>query len=161
VLKIPINPSAQKLFQESLAPFSRVLILGGSGWFGRTALSMIGELGPDFLVIGRYPREIVVNGKVFSVSKWDRARVERFQPDLVLDFAFLTKDSIQLLGEQEFARQNRRTSERLFSLAELGTVRNLLTVSSGAAIMRTVDFAGGGQDLYGTKNSQTRRRCEI
>ena len=110
---------------------------------------MIGEVGPDFLVMGSYAREIVVSGKGFSVRKWDRARVKRFQPDLVFDFAFLTKDSIQILGEQEFARQNRRMSERLLSLAELGTVRNLLTVSSGAAIMRTVDSAGCGQDLYG------------
>jgi len=124
-------------------------VLGGSGWFGRTALNMIGVQDADVLVVGSYARNIEVNGKAFYVRPWDATDIKRFQPDLVLDFAFLTRDLIRTLGEQEFARQNLVLSERLLSLNELGSVRTLFSVSSGAATLQAFESGANSTDLYG------------
>jgi len=54
-----------------------------------------------------------------------------------MDFAFLTKDKISPLGLEEFSRRNAMLSERLFSIASFSSVRKIVTVSSGAAILST------------------------
>lgn len=143
----PISPEAHRVFQREVSRFNRVLILGGSGWFGRTALAMMPENGVNFLVIGRTRREIVVADRIWPIKTWATAEIESFCPQLVLDFAFLTRDVLANVGEGDFLRQTREINRRLFRVLELGSVSRLLTISSGAAVGHN-RVSGRRKDAY-------------
>jgi nucleoside-diphosphate-sugar epimerase len=153
VTQVPISPKASELFVNAIDSYKKVLVLGASGWFGRTALSMMGRKHEDSLLIGRSARAITVEGRQIVIREWAEGLVEGFQPDLVLDFAFLTKDKLPLVGADEFSQQNAKLSERMFLAASLPSVKKVVMVSSGEAVYR-----GGSQskpvgDSYGDQKA--------
>jgi nucleoside-diphosphate-sugar epimerase len=152
---IPINPQATVAFAQVLSPSDRLLILGASGWFGRTALAAVGGVTGNLLLVGSFAREIEVSGRVYNVQGWDIRAVEAFEPTVVFDFAFLTRDLLETLGEVEYLRRNRSLSARLFEVASIPSVRRLLSVSSGASLKPQMDGKPLAKDPYGQQKRAT------
>jgi len=102
----------------------RVLILGASGWLGRTFLDLI---PPEIetLAIASWPRKDIIT--------WDKERVQTFSPTVVANFAFLTPDQLAIYGTKKYVMINTELSQRFLSCASMSTVRASLTISSGAA----------------------------
>ncbi len=116
----------------SLTPRDRVLVLGASGWFGRTFL---GLLDPQITLMacagstrGRY-------------VAWDAHAVQDFSPTVVVNFAFLTRDRISTVGIEQYMNVNSCLTNTFINTAQLPSVRAALTVSSGAAVASTDDVA--------------------
>lgn len=112
----------------------RVLVLGAGGWFGQTFLSLIESVPFQLMLIGRDERKLVVNGRVYSVEEWNRSKVELFQPQMIIDFAFLTRNYLEDYGWERYVTTNRALMDRVLWLASLNSVTQILTVSSGAAM---------------------------
>lgn len=101
-----------------------MVVLGSSGWFGQEFLALAGsELGALLPVPG--PSAGV------HVSE---SQIEDFDPTVVLNFAFLTREQLDTRGESEFVRVNAGLTERFLGLAAGDSVRLAMTVSSGAAV---------------------------
>lgn len=147
--EIPLNPVARDLFAREADGFSRILVLGGAGWFGRTALAMLGQMANEVLVIGSYERTIDIGSLEIPIRAWDQRFIAAYKPDLVLDFAFLTRDFEQTLGTKKFRAVNDVLSERLRGLAHMASVQRILTVSSGAAVVPKGGSAASPLDSYG------------
>ena len=131
---IAINPSAAQLVGECIKQKPRILILGAGGWFGKTTLSLLDVDEGQLMLIGQTRREIMVNGRAFLIEQWESEIVSEFEPEIVLDFAFLTRDHLPLLGSAEFSRVNTMLANRVTALVSLPSVAKILTVSSGAAV---------------------------
>lgn len=110
-----------------LAPDDRIVVLGSSGWFGREFAAMRSVAAiPDAYVLE-------VPGPSAGVVVSDE-EVAAFDPTVVLNFAFLTRERVESEGLAEFGRINSVLSERFLTLARADSVRFALTVSSGAAV---------------------------
>jgi nucleoside-diphosphate-sugar epimerase len=106
---------------------------------------MLGSLEVVLLLIGKSSRQITVNGKVFSIELWSEKTVSDFRPQIVLDFAFLTRDHLDRVGIQKFLQVNLELQSRVLQLARSESVTRILTVSSGAAKSEISDL-----DSYGS-----------
>lgn len=129
-------PCLQNTFDEN----ERVLILGAGGWFGQTYSKMIGR-AVSTLCISSSSRS--------GFETWDYGRVKQFQPTLVANFAFLTRNQLPKYERDEFIAVNLELIERLRISAELKSVRKILTVSSGAAIGVRAQAGLDSLDIYG------------
>lgn len=108
-----------------LLPTDRVLVLGATGWFGQTLLSM---LDPSQVVL------LVSSSTRDRYVAWDAALVRGFKPTVVANFAFLTRERVESDGEEQFTSVNAQLTEQFLLAAALPSVRAALTVSSGAAV---------------------------
>ena len=139
---VPINPQAAILFNKYVAPFDRVLVLGAGGWFGKTAIAMLdSELlaEKNFSFIGRKARSESVNGQVIEFEAWSDEILKHRRPELVLDFAFLTRDFASAMGLSRYNEMNKELSARLLRAARFDSVRCILSASSGAATQTRID----------------------
>jgi nucleoside-diphosphate-sugar epimerase len=112
----------------------RILIIGASGWLGRTALDLLAPLGLPTLALASRARIIRVAEREIECRLWDEREVAAFEPTVVLDCAFLTRDRVAAMPLGEYIAANRALTERLVYAARLPGVRLALTVSSGAAV---------------------------
>jgi len=153
-----VSLSALDLTASALSGKPRVLVLGAGGWFGKTALSLIAGHTESLRLIGSYERAIVVNGTPFHIEKWSEKEVAKFRPEVVLDFAYLTRGFLADYGYSEYVRINRELSQRILSLTSLESVERILTVSSGAAVgARNQPSSYGESDPYGALKDQFER----
>lgn len=109
----------------------RVLLLGASGWFGRTFRELVPE-GIPVLPVAATRRDLY--------ETWDLALVRNFDPTMVANFAFLTPERVQVEGMERFVNTNEALTERLLQAAELPHVRAVMTASSGAAKTRPLSM---------------------
>lgn len=109
-----------------LRPEDRILVLGSSGWFGREFAAMSQEF--------ELPNPILsVPGPSSGVHVSDSQMLE-FNPTVVLNFAFLTRERVEVDGVESFTVTNTVLTERFLECARSDSVRMALTVSSGAAV---------------------------
>ena len=142
---VKISPHAIVAWNRTMSHYSRVLVLGPTGWFGRTALELSFPSSAAFYLVGSRPGDVQVGEKTLSVHEWNEREVERFSPDLVLDFAYLTRNWISELGVSEYRARNEVLAERLVRAATLRSVKAVLTISSGAAVQPELDPYGEGK----------------
>ena len=112
----------------------RVLVLGASGWFGRTALDLLFRHGVETCAIGGSSTSLSSAHGPIRITPWRDDLVHDFQPDTVLDFSFLTKDKSLSMPLAEFKEANEFLTSRLLKLAAMPSVRRILYPSSGAAV---------------------------
>ena len=113
----------------------RILVLGAGGWFGSTMLDLCSGLTDDqVLAIGSRERLHSVCERTWQIHTFDDTRVHAFGPTLVANFAFLTRERVELDGEAAFTQVNTLLTEQFLRSADLPTVKRVLTVSSGAAV---------------------------
>ncbi len=110
----------------------RVLILGASGWFGRTFLRLLDPQIPAMACASAIRDQYVT---------WDDDQVQQFNPTVVANFAFLTRDRISEFGFERFIEINSSLTENFIKAAQLPSVRAALTVSSGTAVAFPHDMA--------------------
>ena len=104
----------------------RLLILGSSGWFGREF--------QDLLVRMNCPAEVLSLPGPSASQGVDRQALGTFDPTIVVNFAFLTRERVDSEGEAGFRRINSELTERFLRFADSPAVRLATTVSSGAAV---------------------------
>ena len=115
----------------------RVLILGASGWFGRTALSLAGpqSSAERLMCICSRDKTFSARGRTFPGVTWNLGDVRDFDPTIVLNFAFLTREKWGGPADQHYEAINHELIKRLAMAAGLPKVRLALTLSSGAALI--------------------------
>lgn len=140
-----INQDALRVWQENLSPDDRLLILGGSGWFGQTAAYLSRGAGGKILAIGSREREILVAGQMTRVNKFDWHEICDFSPTVVIDAWFLTREKIALLGADSYRQQCLSLIEKTAKVLRLPSVRKIVSLSSGAAVSEAKNFEGSGE----------------
>ena len=114
----------------------RVLVLGATGWFGRSALSLLSVLNPEaILCVSSQPVKFRVNQREFATIAWDLATVRDFRPTIVLNFAFLTREKWRGPGDLFYEEFNQTLIHRMSRAVSLPSVRLAVTLSSGAALL--------------------------
>jgi nucleoside-diphosphate-sugar epimerase len=150
---VPVSQEAASLFCKYLSDYERVVILGAGGWFGKTAVAMLDkELLAEraFSFIGQTARTETVNTHQIEIELWRDELLAERQPELVIDFAFLTKDYARTWGITRFNKTNEAISARLMRIAKHDSVRCVLSASSGAAVNPRLDeFSDSKRDSYG------------
>lgn len=110
----------------------RVLVLGAGGWLGRTFLDLCRDV-PDkqVLAIAANERSEAINGRLWRISSWSEQLVAIFEPTVVVNFAFLTRERQM---EPNYEHVNRQLTDRFIWAMQLPKVRCAITHSSGAAV---------------------------
>jgi nucleoside-diphosphate-sugar epimerase len=120
---------------EALLPKSseRILILGATGWFGKTALDLFKFSKASVLTSSQKVHPATDSSKAAELDA-ERRQIEDFSPTYILDFSFLTKETLKSIDLVEFKATNELLTDRLLSLSLLSSVKRIMYVSSGAAI---------------------------
>ena len=139
MVTIPISSSATQSWLASMSNYSRVLILGGGGWFGRTSLLLLSNSPLHVLAVGSRGRKVEVGPKSHAIGAWNLAEIQRFSPDLVLDFAFLTRGYLGRIGVQDYIEANEALTAQLREVVSLSSVRAVFSISSGLVSMNPGD----------------------
>jgi len=142
---VRVSPHALDCWNRTISNYSRILVLGPTGWFGRTALELSFLSNAAFYLVGSRRRDVQLGERTLTVHEWDEQDLEGFSPDLVLDFAYLTRNWISELGVAEYRARNEVLAERLLWAATLKSVKTVLTISSGAAVQPKLDPYGEGK----------------
>jgi nucleoside-diphosphate-sugar epimerase len=133
-----IRKDAQNLWNAALQPNDRILITGANGWFGRTALAMMQTSKLPILATGSKRSMLQVDNLDFLIEKQDMSIIESFQPTVVIDGAFLTREKLSEVGHDKYVFTNQKLIEDSISIVKQASVRKYLGFSSGA----TVHLAG-------------------
>lgn len=134
----PGGPSSR--LRRSLGDEERILILGATGWFGRTLTEMLIGSTQEVMYVASYPRLLREDGISVNVVAYDSDLIRAFRPTTVIDFAFLTREKLAQLGLAAFLKVNEKLTRQLLEVAALPSVEKILFTSSGAAV-----YPRGGQ----------------
>jgi nucleoside-diphosphate-sugar epimerase len=129
-----ISDSSKLLFQASLYPDDRILVTGASGWFGQTAIALLADTDLPTFFVGSSTRNVDVLGVTAQIRRMNINEIKAFEPTLVLDFAFQTREFIQEVGIQSYRLTNDALTRAALEIIELPTVRRAIVCSSGAAV---------------------------
>jgi nucleoside-diphosphate-sugar epimerase len=146
-----INPAAVQVVRDALTAESRILVLGAGGWFGSTTLSVIGASGRNAAVLavtGR-PRTLALGAQSWSLEGWDWDAISRFEPSLVANCAFLTRERADQVGFERYVAENTALTSRFLRTLALPSVRAAITISSGAAVSNGAYIPDIEQNPYG------------
>ena len=153
-----LNLDAVRVWRELFSEEDRLLVLGASGWFGRTAMFLTELPESRVLLVGSRDHTIEIHGRRFQVARFDFETVEKFQPTIVLDFWFLTREKIVELGPEEYRRRNLHLIEATARVVSLPSVSRVLSTSSGAAVHEEKNGeSGGALSMYGELKLQSER----
>lgn len=144
------------------------LITGATGWLGRALAEMLHcALGQKFtqrvILCGSRQQSMTLgDGIPVPVHELSEApRLLRGRPAWLFHFAFLTKDRVGSLSDQDYIERNREISGIAASLVEDGNVSGVMLASSGAVYDHLL---GGKRDsaasLYGRLKAEDESRFE-
>lgn len=153
----PMNPSAVKLFASHFSTDSRVLVLGATGWFGRTALAMLEGVNCPKLCLASKSRSFLVNSTWYRAEEWTDEVLAEFSPTHVLDFAFRIPGSVKDTDETDGQPSDSELINRSVLVALHPSVLFAMGVSSGAAVVSPNSFRG---QLAGGAYAANKRRLE-
>lgn len=123
---------AVSLLQRTLLPGDRVLILGASGWFGQTLSRLLDFTGHEQMLLGSSRRTLQRSREAKLITTWDETMVKSFEPTIVCDFAFLTREFASRMTLEDYELSNTRLIEQGLAAYDLPSVRMAIAVSSGA-----------------------------
>ncbi len=151
VLSNAIAQNALGLAGKAIESSDRVLVTGATGWFGQTAVALADLLGIQKKLIASRSRDFMIGSREFHAEVWNDASILRFNPTVVIDAAYLTREYANSFSGNEYVTQNRLLTNRLISLADLPALRKVVTFSSGdAAKHLTIETASSlDKDPYG------------
>lgn len=146
-MAISVNDGAVGLAKKSLTASDKVLIVGASGWFGQTATAMLEILEIPTLLIGSHSREVDIAGVRKDIQVWNFEKVVDFEPTVVIDCAYLTREMVGSAGIDNYIEVNRRLVQQIVDLKHLASLRLVVSFSSGAAeIFRSTNLQTAIQD---------------
>lgn len=139
-----------QLLEKHLDANSRILILGASGWFGRTILDLAAKSRIQTLGIASNTRSIQIGDTTQNVFEWDFELISAFKPTIVIDCAFLTPDRMETIGEEAYVAINMKLISDFINSCMVNTVRSAITISSGAVGKDTEKLnQGNPKKIYG------------
>jgi nucleoside-diphosphate-sugar epimerase len=133
-LKLTIRREAQELWLKNLRSDDRVLVTGAGGWFGRTAIAMTRESGLALLATGSKDQQIEIDGQGQSVQAQSLEIIAAFEPTVVIDTAFVTRERLPALGYKAYVETNQRIIDQSLAIAAMPSVRKYIGFSSGATM---------------------------
>jgi nucleoside-diphosphate-sugar epimerase len=128
----PVREAARSLTRSAIGDDDRVLVTGAGGWFGSTVAALL--RGVDAMYVTRSPRRLDAGDTVVTARGWDLADVIAYSPTIVVDCAFVLRDYAAQVGIERYVYENTMLTQRLLRLAQLPSVRRVISVSSGAAV---------------------------
>ena len=139
-----------------LADGRRLVIVGASGWIGRTAISLFREaLGPQafdqrVVCFGSRPGHVdLEDGESVAQRPLSALADLAPTPTLLLHLAFLTKDKVAGMDPEAYASANRALSSVIAASLDPIGVDRLFVASSGAAAFADDPAAATDLRLYG------------
>ena len=129
-----IRREAQELWLKNLRSDDRVLVTGAGGWFGRTAIAMTRKSGLALLATGSKDQQIEIDGQGQSVQAQSLEIIAAFEPTVVIDTAFVTRERLPALGHKAYVETNQRIIDQSLDIAALPSVRKYIGFSSGATM---------------------------
>lgn len=111
----------------------RIVVTGASGWFGRCTLNLLRGFG-NVLALGSEAKTIIIDDLEVAIFKQSLRKIRDFNPTIIIDSAFLTRDKLTSLGIDQYIRINRELINRSLEMATLPSVRKYVGFSSGAAV---------------------------
>jgi nucleoside-diphosphate-sugar epimerase len=133
-LELTIRREAQELWLKNLRSDERVLVTGAGGWFGRTAIAMTRKSGLALLATGSKDQQIEIDGQGQSVQAQSLEIIAAFEPTVVIDTAFVTRERLPALGHKAYVETNQRIIDQSLDIAALPSVRKYIGFSSGATM---------------------------
>jgi nucleoside-diphosphate-sugar epimerase len=131
---LTIRREAQELWLKNLRSDDRVLVTGAGGWFGRTAIAMTRKSGLALLATGSKDQQIEIDGQGQSVQAQSLEIIAAFEPTVVIDTAFVTRERLTALGNKAYVETNQRIIDQSIAIAALPSVRKYIGFSSGATM---------------------------
>ena len=129
-----IRREAQELWLSNLRSDDRVLVTGASGWFGRTVIAMTRESGLDLLATGSKVQQIEIDGQSQTVQAQSLEIIADFEPTVVIDTSFVTRERLPVLGHKTYVDMNQKLIDHSLAIAALPSVRKYIGFSSGATM---------------------------
>jgi nucleoside-diphosphate-sugar epimerase len=129
------NPSFINNFLEK---GDRVLITGAAGWFGRCAFNMFSSSGLRLLAMGSKDKLMFLDGLQIPIYRQSLKSIREFNPSVIIDTAFLTRDKLAILPRDQYIKVNQDLINDSLEMVSLPSVRKYVGFSSGA----TVNLAG-------------------
>lgn len=130
----------------------RIVVVGARGWIGRTALMLLRDaLGDEAFaerVVCFGSSAGMVDGTVAQFPLAALADLPK-RPSLLLHLAFLTKDKVAGMAQDEYIAANLVLSEKIESALDPIGVDRLFIASSGAAAFAQDSAAAADLRLYG------------
>lgn len=135
---------------------ARIVITGASGWIGKATLELLyNTLGPgDFakrvFAFGSAPRTIDFGAGSIEQRPLIAMLALHSAPTLVLHLAFLTKDKVAGMDEEEYRRLNQILSRTVLESLDMIGATAVFVASSGAAEFADDPDASPAMRLYGS-----------
>lgn len=131
----------------ALRPGDRVAVTGASGWLGRSLLARLLPAAratePAVLALASTSRTVSVGSEsITTLPLSDSRAVRAWNPTVLVHAAFVTREHLAEIGEREYTAVNRGIVDAGLAIAELPTIRSVVSVSSGAAVAEHPDFYG-------------------
>lgn len=117
---------------------SKILITGASGWIGKNAIQFLMEVfesrfRDSVLATASSNRtEMLRNSCHFEVFKQNFNLVRQFEPNIVINLGFATRDFEKIYGVDKYLAINRYLNESFKEILALPSVEFVLSTSSGA-----------------------------
>lgn len=146
------------LLSDFLSVDDRCLVLGASGWLGQTTTAMLNELGIKFLPLGSSTRTVTNSLGETKILEFQSALVEAYQPTVVFDFAFSTREKLDSIGHEKYIEINRHLLAQGIWASSLDSVRLIIATSSGAAVRPSENYIQRfGRDIYSDLKIETEK----
>jgi nucleoside-diphosphate-sugar epimerase len=161
-LATSISAEALRVAKNQLLATDRILIIGATGWFGRTATALAHLLGTQCLLIASTTREFSIGNSSFFANVWDEKQIRDFHPTIVIDAAYVTRDYVSNFDVETYAQMNRELTNRLLSITDIESIRKVITFSSGAAKVHQATYHKNSliDDPYGYLKLESEKRIQ-
>jgi nucleoside-diphosphate-sugar epimerase len=137
----------------------RVVVLGASGWVGRTACRWLNELETQVLAIASRNRVENVGSKLIEYETFDLERLKAFKPTTVIDAAFITRERLGLFPFEDYVSWNEKLIEQALKAQRLPSVEKFIGISSGASVpYLNEEWADLSLDPYGVLKARYEKR---
>ena len=121
---------------------ARLLITGAGGWLGREALVRVKMIRPNvqILAFANTSRRLEFHDLDVQLHSWDSSLIERWQPTVVLDLAFITREHLRTMSPLQYRSKNLELIRRSLWLSSLHSVKGYVYLSSGAVMDKQPDL---------------------
>jgi len=135
----------------------RIVVTGAGGWIGKATLELLqNALGPlpfseRVVAFGSAARTIRISDRL-SVDQFPLTELAQLQPkqSLVLHLAYLTKDRVSGMDEEEYRAANSKLRQTVLDALDVIDARAIFVASSGAAAKAEDPAAPFAMQLYGS-----------
>jgi nucleoside-diphosphate-sugar epimerase len=144
----------------------RILLLGATGWLGKSLVEIVNANSVQNTQITLYGRLdstfSVSSGKVLPIHKFDLKSMGKDIYDCFAPYAFLTRDKSLSMSRDEYVSANRNLIEKTTEYISSGNVGSVINLSSGVVtqMSEVQSLNGSYSDYANLKLEQEERYAE-